>query len=214
MTNHWETSLPDSLKNPQDLAKIRQAVTQWSQLVAWSWTPLLAFDKNENKGGQERTLKSFFRDTVQKQGQNSYAYESYGDLESKAQAELLGSYYKYLLLGENSQIPFLQQEGVNVTLSDVLDKLSGETYVFTADPDFTQMFTFRVVTDYTGLITQAVNDEGQPIPNQYISLMAYPPRPALSEFTVTEQQLYDWAENINTGGSYLPPSVYIPIAGS
>lgn len=214
MVASWETSLPPSLQNPDDLAKIRKAVTQWSRIVAWSWTPLLAFNKDQNKGAQERTLKSYLIETVKNQGQNSFAYESYGDLESKAQAETLSAYLKSILLGKNSEVPYLKQEGVTLTLDDVLYELSGDRYIFTEDPDFTQMFTFRYITEYTGQIIPAVDDRGQPIPNQYISLMTYPPRPTLSEVTVTEQQLYDWAKNINTGGNYLPPSIYIPIAGT
>lgn len=214
MSASWETSLPKSLQNPTDLAKIRKAVTQWSRIVAWSWTPILAFKGDDKKMNQEQILKTYLIETVKKQGQSSFAYESYNDLESKAQAELLSAYLKSILSGQNSEVPYLKEQGVEVTLSDVLYELSGERYIFTEDPDFTKMFTFRYITEYTGKIIPAVDGTGQPIANQYISLMTYPPRPTLSEVTVTEQQLYDWAQNVNTGGSYLPPSIYIPIAGT
>lgn len=214
MANAYETSLPASLQNDQDLAKIRQAVTQWSRLVAWSWTPILAFKDDEIKAPQEKALKKYFIEILQKQCQGSFGYESYADDEALEQAKVFSSYYKYLQLGENEKIPYLKENRIAVTLSDVLLELSGETYILTADKEFTQMFEFRVITDFTGTISQVVDDKGDPVPDQYIAREAYPPRPALSEATVTEQQLFDWAQNINTGGNYLPPSVYIPIAGS
>jgi len=214
MPASWETTLPQSLQNDTDLGKIKKAVTQWSRIVAWSWTSVLAFMGDESKMRQEQILKSYMIETVKKQGQSSFAYESYDDLDSKAQAELLSGYLKSLLLGQNSEVPYLQEQGVEVTLSDVLYKLSGENYIFTEDPEFTEMFTFQYITEYTGKIIPAVDSQGNEINRQYISLMAYPPRPTLSEVTVTEQQLYDWAQNLNTGGEYLPPSIYIPIAGT
>lgn len=206
-TPEWETNLPDSLNNPEDLAWLRVSVKQWSQLVSWSWTALLAF-AGESLESQERKLKAFFLKTVQKQGQNASAYTSYGQPESKAVAEALGDDYKNLLLGRNDQIEVLQQAGVTVTLSDVLEKLTGQKYIVTEKPEITEKFTFQVVLDtYTGSISETDRD-------RYLAFMAYPPRPSLSEVTVTEQQLYDWAQNLNTLGDYLPPSPYIPIAAS
>lgn len=208
LTPEWETNLPKSLQNSEDLATLRQSVKQWSQLVSWSWTELLAFAGNEEFESQERKLKSYFIKTVQKQGQTASAYTSYGNTESKTIAEELGKNYKNLLLGRNQDIDYLTQEGVKLTLSAVLEKLTGEKYIVTEKPDMTEKFTFRVVLDtYTGSIIEIAD-------KKYLAYMSYPPRPALSEITVSEEQLYDWAQNLNTLGDYLPPSPYIPIAGS
>jgi len=206
MTAPWETSLPNSLQNPEDLAKIKKVVIQWSRLVAWSWTPVLAFDEDE-KNKQELLLKQFFNETLQQQGLNTLSYESYANLDSQAQADYLSGVIQSLFLGNNSDIPYLQDNGVKVTLADVLEKLSGETFVFKEFPNFTQMFTCRVIAEYTGKFTEIGDRE-------YMATLAYPPCPALSEYTVTEQQLCDWARNQNTGGNYLPPSLYIPIGGT
>lgn len=214
MTDYsWETSLPSYLKENYS-NEIKEAVTQWSRIVAWSWTPILAAVKEDDNSKvspeKEQKLKQVFLEIVQRQGQLSNAYESYGNFRgnnNKTQAESLASDFKNLLLGKNNEVEFEDLREVDVTLSDVLYGLYGKPYVFTKNETFTDMFEFRVITDYTGKITEV--EEGK----KYISLMAYPPRPALSEVTVTEQQLEDWAKNINTGGSYLPPSLYIPIAG-
>jgi len=205
-TPEWTTNLPDSLKDPDNLAILKIAVKQWSQLVAWSWSSLLAF-AGESQESQERTLKSFFIKTLQMQGQAASAYTSYGQQESKRKAEHLGEDIKNLLLGRNNEIEYLQNEGVTVTLSMVLEKLTGQKCITTENPEMTEKFTFQVVLDsYTGEILETAK-------NQYLAYMAYPARPALSEITLSEQQLYDWASNLNTQGDYLPPSPYIPIAG-
>lgn len=205
MTASWETSLPPSLQNSDDLAMIRKLVTQWSRLVAWSWTSIIASGNKK----EENVLKKFFNDTLQQQGLNTRSYESYSDLDSQAQADTLSKYLKSLFLGNNSDIPFLADEGVKVTLSEVLEALSGEKFVFTEFPDFTEMFICRATADYTGKVTEISTN-----PRQYVATLTYPPRPALSKYTVEEEQLEDWAENKNTGGNYLPPSLYIPIAGT
>ncbi len=214
MTDAWKTSLPDFLQKPQNLLNTQKAVEQWSRTVAYLWTPILAFAKDPEKVGKERTLKTFIVKMLQKQCQKTFAYESYGDNDSKDEANLLSKYFKYILLGENSLILELQKKEVDVTLSDVLLELSGQPCIFTKDKDFTQMFTFRVTTEFTGKIIQVLDDKGMPVDKQYISLMAFPPRPIFSEVTVTEKQLYDWAKNINTGGNYLPPSIYVPMGGT
>jgi hypothetical protein len=206
----WITSLPESLQNAGDLEKLKMCVTQWSRLVSWVWSPILAFKDDENMATQERILKTFFNKTLQKQGQYTYAYESYAVSTSKEEADELSLVLKHLLLGEYNSITdswFSSIKGVGVTLSDVLKKLSGEDFVLTKYPDFAAMFTFRIIVNYTGTITEIGT-------RKYIARLAYPPRPVLSESTVTEQQLNEWVTNINTGGEYLPPSVYIPIAST
>ncbi|MEA5472125.1 hypothetical protein [Spirulina sp. 06S082] len=209
-----KTTLPDSLQNPQDIAKIKKSVTQWSRLVAWSWTDVLAFEGNAEKEKQEKTLKSFFIQTLQKQAQNMEAFESYGISQSQSDADKLAADFKSLLLGDNHKITFLKKQGITLTLSDVLYALSGEKYVVSTEREFTDKFTFQaVVNEFTGSIHQ-IKDEAGNFKDEYVALMAYPQKPLLSEATVTEEQLTDWAKNLNTGGRYLPPSVYIPIAGS
>lgn len=202
----WTTNLPESLNNDEDLAILRKSVKQWSQLVSWSWHEnIFAFAKNEDehKHSQEGELKSFFIETVKKQGQHAGAYTSYGSIESKKEAKTLGKDYKNLLLGRNDQIDKLKDKGIKVTLSEVLEKLTKEKYVITEEPEMAEKFTFQVAIDtYIGSIEETAEGE-------YIAYMAYPPRPA----TVSDKQLEEWVSP-NTGKGYLPPSPYIPIAGS
>ncbi|MGK7929057.1 MAG: hypothetical protein AB4290_28120, partial [Spirulina sp.] len=141
-------------------------------------------------------------------------FESYGIPQSAREADKLATDFKSLLLGDNQNIAFLKEQGITLTLSDVLYALSGEDYVVSTEREFANKFTFQaVVNDFTGSIHQVRDEEGT-LKDEYIALMAYPQKPILSEATVTEEQLTDWAKNLNTGGRYLPPSVYIPIAAS
>ncbi len=207
-----QTTLPDSLKNPKDIAIIKKAVTQWSRLVAWSWTEVLAFEGDAQKEQQEKTLKAFFIQTLQRQAQSNEAFMSYGIPQSEKEAGELEAELKNLLLGDHENISFLKEQGITLTLSDILKKLSGDEFVFCQDRDFAKKLTCKVVSDrWTGSISQVCDEAGN-LQDEYISLMAYPQKPVLSEATVTEKQLTDWAKNLNTGGRYLPPSVYIPIA--
>lgn len=204
------SSLPSFLKeNHED--QIKDAVRQWSRLVAWSWTDIIALESQKD---DEENLKKAFLQIVQKQGLFSHAYESYGNDQDQDKASELASDFKKLLCGDHTNIKNVDDidiEKVKVTLSDVLEGLSSETYIFSKtgkeDKKFTDMFEFRVVTDYTGKIIEV--EEGK----KYVSLMAYPPCPVFSNATVTEDVVKDWARNRNTKHEYLPPSLYIPIAG-
>ncbi|MEA5472127.1 hypothetical protein [Spirulina sp. 06S082] len=208
--NDWETSLPDSLKNPEDIAKIKQGATQWSRLVAWSWTPCLAFSGDPQKASKEQALKAFYIQILKAQARDDLAFAAYGQSESKKNAQRHSQTLKHLILGENDRIEFLRDRGISVTLSDVCKQLSGLELVTTKYPEFGGMFTYHVVLNkYVGEIKSAIDAEGYPINRQYISEVAYPSRPILGEDTVTELQLSNWIYNIHTGGDYLPPSPYI-----
>ncbi|MGK7924773.1 MAG: hypothetical protein AB4290_05875, partial [Spirulina sp.] len=185
---------------------------QWSRLVAWSWTEVLAFEGDGEKEKQEKTLKSFFIQTLQRQAQNWEAFESYGIPQSARDADKLAADIKSLLLGDNENIAFLKEQGITLTLSDVLYALSGEECAISRERELCNKFTFRVVVDkFTGNVYQLKDEEGN-VKDEYAIEVAYPQKPILSQATVTEEQLTDWAKNLNTGGRYLPPSVYVPIA--
>lgn len=206
----WQSSLPDSLNNPEDLAKIRQTITQWSRLVAWSWTPCLAFSGDTEKATQEQALKAFFSKTLKDQALNRLAFEAYGQEESKQKAQTLSECIKYLFLGQNNQIEYLKEQGIQVTLSDVTKKFTNIELVSTAFPDFGGMFIYNVfLSQFVGEITPVTDEQGNPVERQYYAEVAYPPTPAFNEATVTELQLSNWVYNIHTGGDYLPPSPYI-----
>jgi hypothetical protein len=215
MTKTWETSLPQSLQNEEDLKKIELFVKHWSKLVAWSWTDLLAFAGDTNKEYEERALKQSFSRTLQAQCQLTNVYESYADGDAPEKAGKKSTDLKSLLEDKIS-------DPEKVTLPNVFKKLNdGEDFVCTQYPDFSSLFTYRVRAAYTGTITDVsdTNEIGGIFDRKYVAYLAYPPRPALSEYTVTEQQLRDWATKPKPNPSpekeeYLPPSVYIPIAGT
>ena len=116
------STLPQGLRTPENLAKIKTVVTQWSQLVAWSWTPSLAFADEPQKAAQEQKLKRFFIDTLQTQVQNRKVANAYGQQDSMEVAQSTSETFKKLLGGEQD-IDSLQRQGVQLTLSDVLKKI-------------------------------------------------------------------------------------------
>lgn len=201
------TSLPEELRNPEDLARIKRVITQWSQLAAWSWTTHLAFDDdddNQTKKGEELTLKQYFSKLLKNQAMSRMAATEYGDLESAEKARISSDTIKQVLMGKETA------PHIKLTLPEVYQQLTEQTDFIFSDP-FIDQFRFEVTVDsFTGSIRK--NEENNKS-EKYVAVIAYPPRPALSEFTVTEQQLNDWMRDKGSG-DYLPPSPYIPLTST
>lgn len=198
------TSLPEELRNPEDLAKIKLVITQWSQLAAWSWTTHLAFDDDDDqkKKGEELTLKQYFSNLLKNQAKFRMAATEYGDPTSAQFAQETSEAIKQVLMGKET-VP-----NIKLTLSEVYKQLTERTDFIFSDP-FIDQFRFEVTVDsFTGGVRK---DEEQKA--KYVAIIAYPPRPVLSEFTVTEQQLNDWMRDKGSG-DYLPPSPYIPLTST
>ncbi|MUG95680.1 hypothetical protein F7734_26315 [Scytonema sp. UIC 10036] len=197
----YMTSLPEELRTPENIAKIRIIIKQWTQIIAWTWTTFLAFDGDEAKKKEEQQLKNYFSSILKKQALARLAAIEYGDPPSAQLAEETSKIIKEVIIA-NQTAPDIQ-----LTLSDVYRKLTTNDYIFT-DP-LIQEFRFEVVVDsFTGRIRKDEANQAK-----YLATIAYPPRPELSEFTVTEEQLNQWIKD-NNSGEYLPPSVYIPVSGS
>ena len=206
------TTLPPELNNSTYLPKITKAVTQWSQIAAWSWTGCLGFAGEPNKAEQEQKLKTLLIDILKKQAQSADAFIRYGNEEAQKIADTLAKDIRNLMLGYNDKVQAIQDLKIGITISDVLEKFTNQPLITTADRPFGEMFVVRVTTNsFSGKIDYALDKEGNPIPNQYLTIIAYPPRPVLSDITITENQLSGWINNITYGGYYLPPSAYIPI---
>lgn len=208
-----DTNLPDGLRKYS--SKIKKGVTQWSQITAWTWCDYLAF-AGEEKEEEEKNLKALLIKSLQNQAQGSDTYLSYGDSTSYANAQIWADALLNLLIGNTKDVP--GGEKIDLTLSDVMEKITGEPLITSIgeNADFTESFFVKVIDNaYSGYLEDAPEDhrEGK---RKYINYIAYPPRPALSEFTVTEDQLKDWASCNTTdpNSPYLPPSVYIPTAFS
>ncbi|HBE18197.1 MAG TPA: hypothetical protein DEG17_08745 [Cyanobacteria bacterium UBA11149] len=210
-TSHLESTLPSQLNTPEFLPKIKKGVMQWSRITAWSWTDYLAF-AGEPQAEEEKKLKTLLIQVLKQQAQCAGAYTSYGDPKSKVMADNLSEAINNLLLGRNDLVPQAVEQGISLTLSQLMEKITGEKLVTTEYPYFTNLFYSLVVTDtFNGkLIDAPMPDVTTEMP--FISVIAYPPRPVLSELTVTEDELVAWASNQVPGGDYLPPSAYIPIA--
>ncbi|MBD6620501.1 hypothetical protein FNW02_33150 [Komarekiella sp. 'clone 1'] len=203
MATQLDTPFPKELRTPENSAKIRIIIKQWTQLIAWTWTNFLAFEQDETNKEQEKVLKEYFSSILKKQALFRLAAIEYGDPQSAQSAEETSKIIKEVITS-NKTAP-----GISLTLADVYKQLTTNDYIFT-DP-LVQDFRFEVTVDsFTGNISYEYDEERK---EKYVAIIAYPPRPALSEFTVTEDQLKDWMQD-NLSGNYLPPSVYIPVSGS
>lgn len=234
---YWESLLPDSLKQGYE-ADIKTTVRQVSQLTAWSWSSVLAFE-GEAEESQERTLKQFFIEAFQTIGQNVAAYESYEVGDTMKMALYWSSYLSLLFLGDNAGIvtkmaadgitPNTGLDGVTLTLYDVLNKLQGvpgQDFPM-GTKEFNEKFILLVTfNSFQGIISEKsqkgsnpnLNNAPNPLPNtdpSYVMMFTYPPRPALSEVTITEEKMSNWAKNIlgPNENPYLGPA-YMPIQSS
>lgn len=208
-----QTTIPSELIENW-LPEVKEGVSQWSQVTAWFLTGCLAFASDKEKAEKEQLLKTFLFDQLKIQAQSSSAFIAYGDPGMKTIANAASKNIRNLLLGKNDKVENLPS-GIDFTLSDVIKELTGKPLITVKNPEFGNMFLFQVTTNsFTGSVERAKDENSQVIPNKYVLFLAFPPRPVLNGFTVTDQQLYDWANNLNTGGNYLPPSPYIPIAGT
>jgi hypothetical protein len=205
------TTLPAGLNNPEGLAKVRMAVKQWSQLVAWSWSPSLAFGATDSDPGDpqkaedEQKLKDYFKSTLSSQAKYLSAATSYGDRDASDTALATAENIKKLFAGDNKDIKLLAT--IQLTLPEVLKKLTGDDFIFGMDADFRKKFRFEVIVDeFSGRIR--IDEEEI---TTYVASLTYPPRPSLGkEF---DDQLKDWMNGIGDG-DYLPPSAYIPLSGT
>lgn len=227
---YWESLLPDSLKGSQ--GEIKTTVRQISQLTAWSWSDVFAFE-GQPEAAQERTLKQFFIEAFQTTGQNVAAYESYEAGDTMSVAIKWSSYISLLFLGEMDRLrkkmrgdkitSNVNLDGVSLTLHQVLNKLQGQ-----GDQDFplgTKEFSKKFIllvtfNSFQGVIRDKVdnpqlNNAPNPLPNTdplYVMTLTYPPRPAFSKVTFTNEILVNWAKNVvgPNENPYLGPA-YIPI---
>lgn len=198
---------PAGLNTPENTAKLKIATKQWSQLVAWSWSKGLAFEQNQEQAQAESRLKKFFIKIMQNQAMCRMAGLNYGNKEAIALAKRASETIKNLFAGMNHKIEEIRD--LNLTISDVLKKLTGEDFLFAKDHDFRSLFTFSVTVDEFegGLYDDEAN------PGHYVAQVTYPPCPTFSDATVTEEQLDGWM-HADAEGNYLPPSAYIPLSAS
>jgi hypothetical protein len=180
--------LPKELDNPEVLELISVAGSQFSQLVAWSWSSAFVTDEPE----YEESLKLAFRQTLQNQNKLRMTYLSDGDEQSQDEAKNFSQQIKDLLQSDE--------------LSELLKKLNGKELIF-RESFFADQFRYEVIGDKFSASLEKNNDKSANTPEEYTIFLPYPPCPVLGESTFTEQVLKSWMRGDNA--DHLPPNPYI-----
>ena len=179
----------------------RQAIAQWSQLVAWSWLEpddYYELQQETPSEDQENLRKGFIN--ALKDLARSCITEHYSP----------GTFIDQIVAGSDTLSQYLNGElsENGLTLPDLYQQLTGkDDYVF--DKEFTQLFLFVITLDrFNGSLAGYIEENGN-IKDKYLLVLAYPPRPALSPSVLTASELRDWSQGMGDGG-YTPPNPYIP----
>lgn len=207
----FEKLLPDYFitgKGKEERPYIQRAITELSQLMAWTWTSLTV----TNKPSEEQELKKYYSSLLQELAMQTAAFEHYNDTNQEKEAKSSSKKLKKLFLGEKTS-----DWDKDMTLDRVIQDLTskGKRFVFTEKPNFTKKFIFlaQIGLD-AGTITElSVDETSSEEEKKFLVRLCIPPRPTLSEYTITEEQLYDWARQVNTGGNYIP-SFSLPLLAS
>lgn len=172
---------------------IQKAVTQWSQLIAWSWLEPEDYPADQQPSADQEQLRSAFIEAIQATAL-ILIREHYqpGDLIEDMQRRS-DELSKIL----NGTAP----EGSSLTLPQLYQKLTGKNdYIFTQE--LTDQFLWVTsVERFTGICAGFYNDK-------IVQLLACPPRPVPS--VLKGQVLRQWATQGDTQDPYTPPSPYIP----
>lgn len=211
---------PQELREHKTWSTFRNFGVQWSQLVAWSWLKdsSLYKDKFSVSYQKSRLKKALVTEALNKESelkkkfiQQLLIQARSTDLYATCDAEVsvlddavdASETIKSMLLGE-------QHDGIS--LSDVLECLTGQGLMTTVDQEvksmFKEFFTVRVVIDtFAGKITEG----GEDTPTPYIIELSYPPCPALGHATMTEDALCQWATTPNPKFTdYIEPGPVYP----
>jgi len=180
----------------------RQAITQWSQLVAWSWLgpdDYYELQQETPSADQENLRKAFInalKDLARSCITEHYSPGTFID-QIVAGSDTLSQYLNGELSSENG-----------LTLPALYQELTGkDDYVF--QKEFTEIFVFVVTLErFNGFLAGYIEENGN-IKDKFLLVLAYPPRPALSPSVLTASELRDWSQGLGDGG-YTPPNPYIP----
>lgn len=174
------------------ISNFRLACTQWSRIVAWTWTD----HDEENQAGKE--LKKAIIKVLQEQA--LYSRQSYNKRKALEKSNEINQY----LTGE-------KRVG-EMTIESILPLKSEEKYAF--NKEFMEYVHPVVNLDSFsgGLSSFDYSLNGGK--GKFLVVLAYPPCPTFSHVTVMEEQVRSWATTGETKEStWLPPSAYIPTCG-
>lgn len=201
---------PDLLE-PEKQATVMKSGKQWSKIVAWSWSDVLAYADDDKNLAKEVKLKKFFGHTIQQQASNIAAAVIYGDETSILRAQELTKTIKALFKGE-------PVEGNDLTLSKVLSKLAQPDsdpdgndpalgFVITTNPEFFQNFSYEASVvplpapiRETGISPDPILDRIHDKGTKYVITLHYPAVPRFGPATFTEEQLEDWMRGRGEAG--------------
>ena len=216
MTFPLESTLPDELKSPNNQFIIKRAVTQFSQIVAWTWSDdYLAFgtDGNEELISQEKQLKKFLIEIFINQSIYSAAFVCYNNESATIPANGLAKSLTRLFKSENDQIKPediipVDLEIPTLTLNEVCKKMTGNDLILSLEDGkkFIDMFYPIVMTNTFNGRMEKINDPENKngLTEKYISYCSFPPPYPLND--TIKQHLKNWAtEDTNETGNYLPP---------
>lgn len=211
----------DESKN-DDLEKLLDAIKdifqdgckQLSQLIAWMWLDENIAEIEDNE--QVELLKKLF-DAILK-------YQAFNNNELGCNA------IAAILKGENQAAYEELQKDPNIKFSDIIDKVpslklgdvygklvpqNGEKNEYKFKGNYLDNFYTVVTTDdFNGSLSFDFFGTKNPTRKpKFIVVIPYPAKPALSNFTVSEEELKTWAKDED---KYLPPNwnPFIPINGS
>jgi hypothetical protein len=212
---------PEDLRNEPAWKEFQQFGAQWSQLIALFWCePELTKDKEFTKA--EVKLKQDFIKLLKDQATLTQAF-----LKCDTPSNINDDIVSYSNQIKDYLLDYKPKTDLKTdplpTLSSLLFKYTGKDLV-TAVGDvedkktvkylFKNKINVQVITDsFVGRIIYAAGqDEDSPREDKYILELAYPPRPAFHNTTITEDTLFGWAkEEWNSNNSYkTPPSCYFP----
>ena len=182
----------------------RQAIAQWSQLVAWSWLgPDDYYELNEPSSAEQENLRKAFINAL-KDLARSCITEHYSP----------GTFIDQIVAGSDTLSQYLNGELSSengLTLPALYKQLTGkDDYVF--KQEFTQIFLFVITLDrFNGSLAGYIEENGN-IKDKFVLVLAYPPRPALSPSVLTASELRDWSQGLGDG-NYTPANPYIPTCG-
>jgi len=186
----------------------RQAIAQWSQLVAWSW--LEPDDYYELEGQPSEEQKKLRKD---QENLRQAFINALKDLARSCLTEHYspGTFIDQIVAGSDTLSQYLNGDlssESGLTLPALYQQLTGkDDYVF--KQEFTQFFLFVITLErFNGSLAGYIEENGN-IKDKFVLVLAYPPRPALSPSVLTASELRDWSQGLGDGG-YTPPNPYIP----
>ena len=180
----------------------RQAIAQWSQLVAWSWLgPDDYYElQQETPSADQENLREAFINAL-KDLARSCITEHYSP----------GTFIDQIVAGSDTLSQYLNGDlssESGLTLPALYKQLTGkDDYVF--QKEFTELFVFVVTLErFNGFLAGYIEENGN-IKDKFVGVLAYPPRPALSPSVLTASELRDWSQGLGDG-NYTPANPYIP----